>query len=439
MAATLKPTSHARSSATMTQKILARVCGRAAGTLAHGEIIWAEPDLVSAPEVSFAAYIQRLREIGVERLARPERVAVIIDHEVPVHSSAGAERNQLTRRLAQELAVAHFFDGAGITHPLLVERGLVRPGMFAAGADSHAPGLGAVGALSLPFGFEVAMILATGQIWLQVPETIRVRLHGRCRPGVAARDIALATMQQLDEEQSSYRVIEYQGEGLASLSIPERMTLCGLCVDAGAKSGIAEVDQRCLDYLREHGVDDASLFSSDSDAGFALSIDLDLNTLTPRVSIPPSPNQVREAQALSAIRIDHAYIGSCASGSIEDLRAAVAILRGRKVHPKVSLLVIPATRRVFQQASEEGLLTALSAAGASIAPATCGPCFGGMAQLTAGECRISTSTRNDPGRMGSHAAAIYLASAMTVAASAITGQITDPRLFADSDTERSLA
>lgn len=423
--------------ATMTQKILARVSARrgdahtdAVTGVAHGDIIWAVPDLVTAPEVSFSAYVKRIREIGVTRLARPERVAVIIDHEVPVHSAAGAERNALTRRLAQELQVGHFFDGVGITHPLMVERGLVRPGMFAAGADSHAPGLGAVGALSVPFGFEVAMMLATGQIWMKVPETIRVRLHGACGPGVAARDIVLAVMQQLDDEATSYRVIEYQGDGLASLSVPERMTICGLCVDAGAKSGIAEADQRCVDYLRAHGVADAELFSSDADADFAMTIDLDLATLTPRVSIPPSPNHVREVQAMSDIRIQHAYIGSCASGSIEDIRAAAAILRGHRVHAEVSLLVIPATRQVFQQALEEGLLTELTSAGATISPSTCGPCFGGIAQLTAGERRISTSTRNDPGRMGSHAAEIFLASAMTVAASAITGHITDPRLYA---------
>ena len=415
--------------ATMTQKILARVNASVERTAPHGQIIWAVPDLVSAPEVSFYAYIKRLRDIGISRLAMPERVAVIIDHEVPVHSTAGAERNQLTRRLAQELSVGHFFDGVGITHPLLVERGLVRPGMFAAGADSHAPGLGAVGALSVPFGFEVAMILATGKIWMQVPETIRVRLHGRCPDGVAARDIVLATMQQLDDEATSYRVIEYQGDGLASLSVPERMTLCGLCVDAGAKSGIAQADQRCVDYLYALGVHDAQLLSSDDDAEFAMTIDLDLSSLTPRVSIPPAPSHVREAQALQDIRIDHAYIGSCASGSIEDLRAAAAVLRGHKVHAGVRLLVIPATQRVFQQALEEGLLTVFSVDGATISASTCGPCFGGMAQLTAGERRISTSTRNDPGRMGSHDAEIYLASAMTVAASAITGYITDPRQF----------
>ncbi len=411
--------------ATMSQKILARASGQPA--VAPGDIVWASPDLVTAPEVSFSAYIRRIREIGATRLAHPDRVAVVIDHEVPVHSQAGAERNILTRKLVRDWSVKHFFDGEGITHPLMVERGLCGPGMLVAGADTHAPGLGAVGALSVPFGFEVAMVLATGQIWMKVPETIRVRLHGRCAPGVCARDVVLAVMEAVDGETASYRVIEYQGAGLASLSIPERMTLCGLTVDAGAKSGIAEVDDACLAYLAERGMPHAQRLCSDADAHYALTLDIDLATLAPRVSIPPSPSHVRQADALQDITIQHAYIGSCVSGSIEDLRAAAGLLSGRRVHPEVQLLVIPATRRVFNQALAEGLLETLTAAGAQVSPSTCGPCFGGLAQLAEGERRISTSTRNDPGRMGSAKAQIYLASALTVAASAITGHITDPR------------
>ena len=411
--------------ATMSQKILARASGQQC--VEPGDIVWAEPDLVTAPEVSFSAYIRRIREIGATRLAHPERVAVVIDHEVPVHSQAGADRNILTRKLVRDWSVGHFFDGVGITHPLMVERGLCKPGMLVAGADTHAPGLGAVGALSVPFGFEVAMVLATGEIWMKVPETIRVRLHGTCPPGVCARDIVLAVMQQVDADTASYRVIEYQGAGLASLSIPERMTICGLTVDAGAKSGIAEVDTVCLDYLADRGVTGVTPLHSDDDAAYALTLDIDLSTLSPRVSIPPSPSHVREASELTGITIQHAYIGSCVSGSIEDLRAAASVLAGRRVHPDVQLLVIPATRRVFDQALSEGLLNTLVKAGAQLSPPTCGPCFGGLAQLADGERRISTSTRNDPGRMGSARAEIYLASALTVAASAITGHITDPR------------
>ena len=237
-------------------------------------------------------------------------------------------------------------------------------------------------------------------------------------------------MQQVDAEMASYRVIEYQGAGLASLSIAERMTICGLTVDAGAKSGIAEVDRVCLDYLAERGVTDVQALGSDDDAAYAMTLDIDLSTLAPRVSIPPSPSHVREASELTGITIQHAYIGSCVSGSIEDLRAAAGVLRGRRTHPDVQLLVIPATQRVFDQALAEGLIDTLARAGARLSPSTCGPCFGGLAQLAEGERRISTSTRNDPGRMGSAQAEIYLASALTVAASAITGHITDPRTLA---------
>lgn len=417
--------------ATIAQKILARASGRDA--VEHGEVIWATPDLVTTPEVSFPTYVRRLRENGIPRLALPERVVVAIDHEVPVHSREGAERNRLTRRLAEETGVGHLFDGAGITHPLVVERGLVRPGMFVAGADTHTPALGGVGALAVPFGFELTMILATGRIWVQVPETVRVELRGRCPAGVGARDIVLATMRQVDAELADYRIIEFGGEGLASLSVPERMTLCGLCIDMGAKSAVAEVDRRCLDHLEELGVSGAEPLASDPGCAYAARLEIDVSTLAPQVSIPPSPTHVRGVSELPHTPVQHAYIGSCASGTLAELSAAADLLEGRQVHPGVQLLVIPATHRIYQQAMEQGVLARLSRAGAAISPPTCGPCFGGLAQLAAGETRISTSTRNDPGRMGAQDARIYLGSALTVAASALAGHIADPREYLRKD------
>ncbi|MEX0759896.1 MAG: aconitase family protein, partial [Tistlia sp.] len=270
-------------------------------------------------------------------------------------------------------------------------------------------------------------ILATGRIWVQVPETVRVELLGRCPAGVSARDIVLATMRQVDADLADYRVIEFGGEGLASLSVPERMTLCGLCIDMGVKSAVAEVDRRCLDHLAEIGVSGAEPLASDPGCTYAARIELDISTLAPQVSIPPSPTHVRGVSELPHTPVQHAYIGSCASGTLAELSAAADLLEGRQVHPGVQLLVIPATRRVYQQAMEQGLLARLSRAGAAISPPTCGPCFGGLAQLAAGETRISTSTRNDPGRMGAQDAQIYLASALTVAASALAGHIADPR------------
>lgn len=411
---------------TLVEKIVARAAGKS--RVGPGEIVWVEPDLTTTPEVSYPAYVQRLRGIGVTKLKHPERIVVAIDHEVPVHSAAGADRNRLTRQLAREQQVGHFFDGEGITHPLLVERGVARPGMFIAGADTHTSGLGAIGALSIPFGMEVTMSMATGRIWLKVPGTIRVTVTGTLRPGVGARDIVLAAMRLIGPDDASDNVVEYMGETVERLSVPERMTLSGLSVDMGADAGIVAADALALQYLQDSaGVTDVQELRGDSDASYAMSLQIDANTLEPQVSIPPSPTHVRSVTQLPRIDIQHAYIGSCASGNLPELRAAAAILKGRKVHPDVQLLVIPATQRVYEEAMAQGLLGIFMAAGARISASTCGPCFGGLAQLAAGEVRISTSTRNDPGRMGSPQAQIYLASAMTVAASALAGYIADAR------------
>ncbi len=410
---------------TTTQKILARAAGR--DRVEVGETVWAYPDLVTTPEVSFPAYVKRLDGIGVRQFRHPERVVVAIDHEVPVHSREGADRNRLTRGLAKQFGVGRLFDGEGITHPLVVERGLVRPGMFCAGADSHAPGLGGAGALSMPFGFELTMILALGKIWLPVPPTVRVKLEGALPRGLAARDIILQVFRKLGAERANGRVIEFSGPGTARLSVRERMTLCGLCVDLGGDTGIVPADQVTLDYLREAGIADASVVASDPDAVFADELRIDLATLEPQVSAPPSPLNVRAVAELGKVPIQHAYVGSCVSGSLAELRDVAACLKNRRVHPDVQMLVIPATLSVHRAAMAEGLLETVMAAGAQVSPPTCGPCFGGLAQLAAGETRISTSTRNDPGRMGSKDAFIYLGSALTVAASAVAGCIADPR------------
>ncbi len=411
---------------TLVEKIIARTCGRE--HVVPGDIVWVEPDLTTMPEVSYPAYVQRLRGIGVNELKYPERIVVAIDHEVPVHSNAGAERNLLTRRLAREQRVGHFFDGEGITHPLLVERGVARPGMFIAGADTHTPGLGGIGALSIPFGMEVTMAMATGRIWLKVPGTLRVNVTGRLLPGVGARDIVLATMRLVGPDEAADHVIEYQGPVIEGLSVPERMTISGLSVDMGADAGIVAADALALAYLKSSaGLDGIEAVQGDADARYSREFHIDATTLEPQVSVPPSPTHVRAVSELADVEIQHAYIGSCASGNLPELRAAARILRGRRVHPGVQLLVIPATQRVYEEAMKEGLLAIFMAAGGSISASTCGPCFGGLAQLSAGEVRISTSTRNDPGRMGSAEARIYLGSAMTVAASALAGRISDAR------------
>lgn len=410
---------------TLAQKILARASGKR--HVEEGEIIWAKPDLITVPEVSFPAYVKRLRDIGINAFARPENIVVAIDHEVPVHSSAGAERNRLTRELAAATRVGHLFDGDGITHPLVVQQGLVSPGMFVVGADTHTSAIGGTGALAIPFGMEVTMPMAKGDIWIRVPGTIRVRVHGRLRPGVGARDIVLSALKKISEESASYRVLEYVGDTIGNLSVQERMTMAGLSIDCGAETGIVPADATTIETLRAWGVRTPEIIVSDATAAVHDDVEIDAAQLAPQVSAPPAPTNVHDVTELESVKIHHAYIGSCASGSLAELRSAAALLAGRRVHPDVQLLVIPATRKVHRQAMEDGTLAALMDAGAQIAPSTCGPCFGGLAQLGAGEVRISTSTRNDRGRMGSTEAQIYLGSALTVAASAITGHITDVR------------
>lgn len=411
----------------LVQKILARASGKS--FVQEGEIIWAKPDLITVPEVSFPAYEKRLKDIGVEAFAHPERIVVAIDHEVPVHSTAGADRNRLTRQLAVSTQVGHFYDGLGITHPLVVEQGLVSPGMFVVGADTHTSAIGGTGALAIPFGMEITMPMARGDIWIRVPGTVRVRVDGTMPAGVGARDIVLATLRQIDEDTASYSVIEYAGNTMAALSIPERMTIAGLSIDCGAEAGIVPADSKTIQALQALGVNDAVALAGDDDAPVRKEIYIDAATLAPQVSVPPSPTHVRDVTELESVRIDHAYIGSCASGTLAELQAAARLLKGRHVHPDVQLLVIPATRKIHEQAMQDGTLNTLMRAGAQVSPSTCGPCFGGLAQLSAGETRISTSTRNDRGRMGSVDANIYLASALTVAASALTGHITDVRRF----------
>ncbi|MGB3287824.1 MAG: aconitase/3-isopropylmalate dehydratase large subunit family protein [Burkholderiaceae bacterium] len=414
----------------LAQKILARASGKP--FVEEGEIIWAKPDLITIPEVSFPAYVKRLRDIGIRKFAHPERIVVVIDHEVPAHSQAGAERNRLTRELAASTHIGHFYDGEGITHPLVVERGLVSPGMFVIGADTHTSAIGGVGALAIPFGMEVTMPVARGDIWIRVPGTVRVHVHGRLQAGVGARDVVLAALKLIDEEMANYRVIEYVGDTISALSMPERMTIAGLSIDCGAEGGIIPADEATIRALRSMGVDKAEMLAGDSAAPVHNEIHIDAHKLTPQVSIPPSPTHVRDARELEKVRIDHAYIGSCASGTLAELQAAASLLKDKRIHPDVQLLIIPATRKIHEQAMRDGTLNILMQAGAQLSPSTCGPCFGGMAQLGAGEVRISTSTRNDRGRMGSPDANIYLASALTVAASALTGHITDVRTLLPS-------
>lgn len=415
---------------TLAEKILARTSGRR--EVAIGEIVVCEPDVLEMIDLTLPHYVKTLRTLGITRFKRPERIVVFADHEVPAHSERVATLQKQLRRDLAELGIQHFYDVGrhGISHQAIIEHGHVLPGMLVIGADTHATTLGCVGALAPPVNYEAVQVLATGDLWLRVPQTIRIELSGAVPMGVMSRDIAQWAIAKLGAEQCDYRVLEYAGPACAQLDMDARMTLCNVAVDIGAKAGVVEPDQVTLEYLTPRTTQPFELVRSDADAAYELVYPVDLGTLEPMVAAPPSPDNVVPVSSVAGVDIDLVYIGSCAGGRMEDLRAAAAVLEGRKVHPRVRMIVVPTTQETFARAAREGLLERFVEAGATVTAPSCGPCYGNLSPLAEGEVCVGTGTRNEPGRMGSAKASIYLANAATAAAAAIAGTLVDPREIA---------
>ena len=292
------------------------------------------------------------------------------------------------------------------------------------------PNYGAVGALGIALLTEISEVLACGSVWLRVPETVRINLNGRLMPGVSIRDVAQRLIADFDAEVMDYAVVEFAGPALEEIGLDGRFTLCNTPIEIGAKSVLVEPDETVLDYLRDRVEGDVVPVYSDAEATFRWTGDYAIDLLEPQVGAPPRPDNVVGVSEVAGTRIQHAFIGSCASSLYDDMAAAAAILDGRRVHPNVRLFVTPGTQEICARAAAEGLLGSLVEAGAIVTAPGCGPCAGGrIAPLAPGEASINTGTRNDPGRLGPTEADIYLASPATVAASAVAGQITDPREF----------
>jgi 3-isopropylmalate/(R)-2-methylmalate dehydratase large subunit len=396
--------------------------------LIPGDLIYPTPDLTVIHEKPFEEFVNELQAIGLERLAQPDRMMVIADHEVPCLSLTAAERFRRTKALAEQLQVRYFIPPGrhGIQHQFLVQEGYTVPGSLILIMDIHALNLGAVGSVAIPMVYEFPYVMATGSNWVRTPATLRVTIHGSLQPGVGVRDLAHHIIAEIGPEAADYRVIEFAGPTVAKMSIDSRMVLCGAAVEIGAKSAVIEPDEVTLSYLKGRARFPFEVVRNDPDAVFEREYSCDADRVETMIAVPPSPDNVVPLSAVAGKRVNSAYIGTCASGTIEDLRDAARILRGRKVHPDVTFLVVPSTQATYRQAAEEGLLATLIEGGCLVIGPTCSPCFGAMAPLAAGEMRICTATRNDPGRMGSYDAEIYLASAATVAASAIAGEVVDP-------------
>ena len=415
---------------TITEKILTRVTG---DDVSAGDIVFPEPELLTIHDWYVVNFDAALAELGVAALHDPGRVLICTDHEPVAVSPQAVERQKKVREIVRKYGIAHFFDTGrgGHGHVFPVEMGFVRPGMFVEAYDVHVTNFGAVGALAIPLLIEITEVLACGSVWLRTPETIRVNLTGALAPGTGIRDVAQKLIADLGADRVDYAVVEYGGPALASIDIAGRHTLCNTPIDIGAKSVLVEPDRATLDYLEPRVDGPVEPIASDPDADFREVVDYDLDVVEPQVAVPPTPDCVVGVSEVAGRAVHHAFIGSCAAANLSDLRAAAGILAGRRIHPEVRFIVTPGTQAVMAEAEGEGLLRLFAEAGAMITQPGCGPCAGGrIGGVADGETSINTGTRNDYGRLGSQSAEIYLASAATVAASAVTGRITDPRELA---------
>ena len=412
---------------TITEKILSRVTG---ADVSAGDIVYPEPELITIHDWYVVNFDRALAELGVDRLFDADKVLICTDHEPVAVSPQATERQKKVREIVAKYGITHFFDAGrgGHGHVFPVEMGFVRPGMFVEAYDVHVTNFGAVGALAIPLLIEITEVLACGSAWLRTPETVRVDLTGKLSPGTGIRDVAQKLIRDLGAERVDYSVVEYGGPALASIDIAGRHTLCNTPIDIGAKSVLVEPDGATLDYLSGRVDGPMEPVVSDPDAAFREVVAYDLDVIEPQVAVPPTPDCVVGVSEVAGRAVDHAFVGSCAAANLADLRAAAEILSGNRVHSRVRFIVTPGTQEVMAEAESEGLLRLFVEAGAMITQPGCGPCAGGrIGGVTDGEASINTGTRNDYGRLGSPKAEIYLASAATVAASAVTGQITDPR------------
>ncbi len=410
---------------TFAEKALARAAG--VPDARAGDILDVTPDLMLSHDNS-AAISQIFRETGAARVLYPERIAITLDHAVPAPTTRHAQNHAEIREWVRQQGIAHLFEvGRGICHQVIAEEGLILPGETILGADSHTTHAGWLGAFGAGVGrTEMAALWATGQLWMRVPEAIRITLSGRLARGVTAKDIALHILAALGTAAALYRSVEFAGDGLAGLSLDERPVLPNMMAEAGAKNAYLPPDDAVFAYLEPRRTRDYTPLYPDPDAEYAADYRFDLDTLAPQVALPERPDHVRPVTDVIGQPVQQAFIGTCTNGRLDDLRAAAEILRGQRV--RCRLIVIPASAEVMLAAAREGVLDILIGAGAAIGTPGCGPCMGNHMGIPApGEVTISTGSRNFRGRMGTPDAPVYLASPYVVAASAIRGTITDPR------------
>jgi 3-isopropylmalate/(R)-2-methylmalate dehydratase large subunit len=416
------------------EKILARASSRE--ELSPGEIVEASIDVAMIHDLTGPLAIESFRKIGAKKVWNSQRIVIILDHIVPASSVKSAELHKVIRNFAEEQKIGNFYDvgQGGVCHQVMPEKGHVRPGDLIVGADSHTCTYGAFGAFATGIGStEMAAVFVTGTLWFKVPEVIKVNVTGRFQSFVTPKDLILNIISRIKADGAIYNGVEFAGPTIGNMSVDGRMVLCNMAVEMGAKTGIIEPDETTSNYVKSRTKEPFKPVKGDSDATYKKVLDVDGTDLEPQVSCPHSVDNVKPISEVDKVEVDQAFIGSCTNGRLEDLRLAAKLLEGRKVRKGVRLLVTPASQEVYLEALQGRFIKTFLEAGAIVCNPTCGPCLGGhLGLLAPGETCISSSNRNFIGRMGSSKAYVYLASPATVAASAVTGKITDPRLLKEA-------
>ncbi len=412
---------------TLIEKILAAHTDRK--EVSPGEFINVDVDLILANDITAPIAIREFQRIGVGKVFDPKKIVMVADHFVPNKDIASAEQAKLMRDFCHQHEILHFDVGQmGIEHVLLPEQGLVLPGDVVIGADSHTCTYGALGAFATGMGStDIAAAMATGDIWMKVPPTMKLVYHGSLGKWVGGKDLILYTIGDIGIDGALYSAMEFTGKAVDTLSMDGRFTMANMAIEAGAKAGIFRVDNKTQLYIKSRVERSYNVYEADKNAEYSQVIEYDVSGIEPQVALPHSPANTKPISQVGDVEIDQAVIGSCTNGRLEDLRIAAQILKGKAVHPRVRCIIIPGTQQIYLDALTGGLIGTFIKSGAVVSTPTCGPCLGGyMGVLAAGERCISTTNRNFVGRMGSPRSEVYLANPAVAAASAVMGRITSP-------------
>ncbi len=413
---------------TLTEKILARHSGK--DRVEPGELILAKVDLALGNDVTSPIAIDAIRNMGVDAVFDREKIALVPDHFAPNKDIKSAEQTRMMREFAREFGIINYYEVGrmGIEHVLLPDEGLVLPGDLVIGADSHTCTYGALCAFSTGVGStDLAAAMISGEVWLKVPPTLRIVLSGKPGKWVEGKDVILSIIGRIGVDGALYQAMEYAGEGIAHLPMAWRFTMSNMAIEAGAKNGIFPFDRTTKEYADSRAKRKYEVIAADKDAKYASEMAVDLSSLEPQVAFPHLPENARPISKVGNVPIDQVVVGSCTNGRIEDLRSAASVIRGRKVHDGIRMIILPATQEIYLQAMREGLMETFVTAGAAFSTPTCGPCLGGhMGILAKGERAVATTNRNFVGRMGHPESEVYLANPAVAAASAVLGRIASP-------------